>query len=101
MGEYKTKLTGMPRRAEVLFELLEDTDVDLSFAAHNTYESNTFKEIARHVLCRLGEVVLDLHQFSSVEEKEASFSGRLKKCQQFKISMAGNWKERPYLVWLP
>ena len=79
VGEYKTKLTGMPRRAEVLFELLEDTDVDLSFAAHNTYESNTFKEIARHVLCRLGEVVLDLHQFSSVEEKEASFSGRLKK----------------------
>ena len=60
----------MPQRAERLFELFKDTDIDMSFAAHTSDEKETFKSIAKSVLCRLGKVVLDLHQFSSVEEQE-------------------------------
>ena len=42
----------------------------MSFAVHTSDEKETFKSIAKAVLCRLGKVVLDLHQFSSVEEPE-------------------------------
>ena len=68
--EYRKNLTEMPRRAERLFELFKDTNIDISFAVHNSNKKETFKLIAKSVLCRLGEVVLDLHQFSSVEEEE-------------------------------
>ena len=68
--QFKEKLAAMPESANKLFTLFESTSTDFSFATHKMNEKETFKLISESILQKLGEVVLDKHQFGAIGEDE-------------------------------
>ena len=59
----------MPQRAFCFFKLLKDQTIDFSFAKDTKKENVAFVSIVTSVLQKLGEVVLDKHQFGCEEDK--------------------------------
>ena len=62
----------MPQCAFRLFKLFEDKTMDFSFTRCTDNENIAFVSIARSILQKLGEVILDKYQFGYVEEDEDS-----------------------------
>ena len=70
--QYKEKIRLISGCAQKLFALFDDKNIDLSFATHASNEKETFKLIAKSVLLKLGDMVLDKHQFGAIDE-DASY----------------------------
>ena len=90
--QYKEKIAPISEQAQKLFALFDDVNIDLSFATHTSNEKETFKLIAKSVLQKLGDVVLDKHQFGTSDDDppyEESASSSRRKTESLKSEWLG------------